>query len=114
MTSNLSSQIASLLFEDEGSTRSELSRRLNAALAGLRNTELESALGNLAEEDYRWLRQRHLTEAALIMKAMESEDTQAQALLLSTIDREVAQVRLPSGEPETGPGPRPSEEPTVE
>ena len=79
--------------EDEGSTHAELTRRWDSALAGLKNTELERAIGNLAQEDYRSLRQQYMTEAALVMKAMELEEEQVQELE-STISREVRQVRL--------------------
>ena len=78
--------------DDEGSTAAELARRWEAALAGLKNAELERALGNLAEEDYRWLREQHMTEAAQVMKAMELEDGQGLEML-SALDREVGQVR---------------------
>ena len=84
---------ASDLPEDESSPQAELSRRWDAALAGLRNTELESALGNLAPEDYRWLREQYLTEAALVIKSMELEEEQEQELL-STVERDIQQVRL--------------------
>ena len=97
-------------WEDENPEREDLVRRLNAALAALRNGELEWDLGHLAEEDYRWLRQRHMTEAALIMKAMELEDAQERALR-STIEREIEQVRR---HPLRQQGRSPSEELTVE
>ena len=74
--------------EDESSTQAELARRFDAAIAALRNTELEAAIGNLADEDYRWLREQHMTEAALAMKAMELEEEQERELL-ATIGREV-------------------------
>ena len=79
--------------EDESSPQAELARRWDAAIAGLRNTELESAIGNLEEEDYRWLREQYTNEAAVVMKSMELEEAQEQELLL-TIEREIQQARL--------------------
>jgi hypothetical protein len=80
------------LLDDEGSTSSELSRRWEAAVTGLRNTELDRAIGNLADTDYRWLREQYMTDAALVMKAMELEEEQERDLL-STIEEEVRSVR---------------------
>ena len=78
--------------EDETSTRSELDRRWEAALAGLRTAELDRAVGTLAEDDYRWLRERYMTDAALVMKAMELEE-QEEREMLAAVEREVRQVR---------------------
>ena len=69
--------------QDESSTGVELARRWDAALAGLKAAELEWSLGNLSDEDYRWLREQHMTEAALVMKAMELEEEEEQRLLNS-------------------------------
>ena len=79
--------------QDESSPQAELGRRWDAALAGLKNAELELAIGNLSDQDYRWLREQYMTDAALVMKAMELEEEQEQELL-STIDREVQAARL--------------------
>ena len=81
--------------EDEGTPQAELARRWDAALAGLRTTELEHAVGNLPDEDYRWLREQYMTEAALVMKALELEESQERALL-SRIEHEVQQTRAQS------------------
>jgi hypothetical protein len=78
--------------EDESSPQAELGRRWDAALSGLKSAELEWAIGNLAEEDYRWLRQQYMMEAAHIMKAMELEEEQEKEML-SAIEREMEQVR---------------------
>ena len=83
---------AAPVFEDEGTTSAELSRRWEAALAGLRNTELERTIGNLAEDDYRSLREQYMTDAALVMKAMELED-QEEEELLAGVEQEVQRVR---------------------
>ena len=80
------------VLDDEGSTHAELSRQWEAAVAGLRNTELERAIGNLNEDDYRWLREMYMTDAALVMKAMELEDQQEEELLAG-IEQEVQRVR---------------------
>ena len=78
--------------EDEGSPQSELARRWDSTLGALKNTELEWAIGNLAEEDYRRLRENYMTEAAVIMKKMElAEDEERE--LLEAVDLEVRRVR---------------------
>ncbi len=78
--------------EDEGSQAAEFARRWEAALEGLRNTELESAIGNLDEEDYRWLRRQYMVEAALVLKSMELEGAQEREFL-EEVEREVRRVR---------------------
>ena len=60
--------------EDETSPRAEMERRWDAALAGIRTAELERAVGSLTEDDYRWLRDRYMTDAAVVMKSMELEE----------------------------------------
>ena len=80
------------LFEDESSARSELLRRWDSAVAGIRATELDRAVGNLVEDDYRSLREEYMTEAALAMKAMDLEEQQEQDLLAG-IEMEVRRVR---------------------
>ena len=77
---------------DEGSAQADLSRRFDAALAGLKNAELEWAIGNLAREDYRWFRRQYSVEVAMVMRAMEMEEDEEEALL-ATIRAEVQQVR---------------------
>ena len=77
---------------DESSPHVELARRWEAAFAGIKNTELEHAIGNLAEEDYRLLREQYMTEAAKVMKAMELEEDQERDMLAG-IEREVRAVR---------------------
>ncbi len=67
--------------EDESSQTAEFARRWEAALDGLRNAELESALGNLDEEDYRWLRRQYMVEAALVLKGMELESAQEREFM---------------------------------
>lgn len=86
-------QMADLYLEDESSPQAELSRRWEAAVSGLKSAELERAIGNLEEQDYRWLRQQYMTEAARIMRAMELEKEQEQELR-SVIEQELRQARM--------------------
>ena len=67
--------------QEEDSARQELDRRWDEALAGLRSVELEMALDGLDEADYIWLRERYMTEAALVMKAMDLEEAEERKLL---------------------------------
>ena len=78
---------------DDGSLpQTELARRWEEALAGLRNAELELALGNLAEDDYRSLKEAYMTDAAIVMKAMDLE-AQEESELLASIQQEVRRAR---------------------
>lgn len=78
--------------EDETSAAAELSRRWDSAIAGLRNTDLEHAIGNLDDESYALLREQYVTEAALVMKAMDLEEQQEQALR-DEMDNQSSEVR---------------------
>ena len=89
--------------EDEISPEVELGLRWDAALAGLKSAELDWTIGRLAEDDYRWLRERYMTEAALVMKAMELEEDQ-RGVLLASIERELEEARVRALESE-GAGP---------
>ena len=40
-------------------------------MEGLRHAELEMSVGNVDESDYLWLKQVHMTEAAMVLKALE-------------------------------------------
>ena len=96
------------VLEDETSPHAELQRRWDAALAGLRTAEVERAVGSLAEDDYRWLRERYMTDAAVVMKSMELEE-QEEREMLAAVEREVRQVRERIlGENGAGPAGRPS------
>ena len=98
--------------EDETSPRAEMERRWEAALAGIRTAELERAVGSLTEDDYRWLRDRYMTDAAVVMKSMELEE-QEEREMLAAIERQMRQTRerilgrdaaaRPSGPSETTP-----------
>lgn len=86
--------------EDESSPRAELARRWEGALAGLKSAELERAVGTLAEDDYLWLREQYMQEAAMVLKALELEE-QEESEFLAQVQREVQQVRQRMA---TGPG----------
>ena len=78
--------------DDESSPMATLQRRWEAALDGIRSAELEHAIGNLSEEDYRWLRRQYMREAAVVMRAMELEHEEEEALL-TRIEVESERVR---------------------
>ena len=78
--------------DDESSPMVDLERRWDSAISGIKSTELEYSIGNLEEEDYRWLRQEYMREAAMVMRSMELEDEQ-ESELLAAIEREIRQVR---------------------
>ena len=78
--------------DDESSPLATLQRRWEAALDGIRSAELEHAIGNLSEEDYRWLRRQYMREAAIVMRAMELEQEEEEALL-TQIEVESRRVR---------------------
>ena len=85
--------------EDEGSTSMDLRRRWESAISGLRNTELEWSIGNLADEDYSWLKRGYMDEAVLVMKAMELEEQQEQEML-AEVELEIDAVRQGISGPE--------------
>lgn len=78
--------------DDESSPMATLQRRWEAALDGIRSAELEYAIGSLAEEDYRWLRRQYMREAAIVLRAMELEQEEEEALL-TQIEIETRRVR---------------------
>ncbi len=78
--------------DDESSPMATLQRRWEAALDGVRSAELEYAIGSLAEEDYRWLRRQYMREAAIVLRAMELEQEEEEALL-TQIEIETRRVR---------------------
>ena len=61
-------------------------------MAGLKNTELEWAIGNLTDDDYRQLRDEYMTDAAMAMKAMDLVEERERELF-SAIDDDVRGVR---------------------
>ncbi len=78
--------------EDEGDPMAELERRWEAALAGLKNAELEFSIGNLDNEDYVWLRRQYMRDAAMVMRAMELEEDQEEELL-AKVEQQIQEVR---------------------
>ena len=76
-------------FEDTGT---DLPNRWESAVAGLKNTELERAIGNLTEADFRWLKEQYMTEAALVLQEMELEEQQRRELLAEA-EQEIRRVR---------------------
>ena len=81
--------------DDEAGPRADLVRRWDSALAGLRSTELDRAVGNLSGEDYDWLRDQYMTEAVVVMKALELDESRQRALL-ARIEREMRRSRVAS------------------
>ena len=67
--------------QDESSPQAELERRWDSAVSGLQSAELERSIGNLSTDDYEALRDRYMTEAALVMKAMDLEDERKREFL---------------------------------
>ncbi len=67
--------------DDERSPMEILQQRWEAAFDGILSAELEYAISNLSEEDYRWLRRQYMREAALVMRAMELEQEEEEAML---------------------------------
>jgi hypothetical protein len=67
--------------EDESSLKADLERRWESALEGLRHAELEMSLGNVSESDYLWLKEVHMTEAALVLKTLEISDKEKGFLI---------------------------------
>tara|TARA_B100000029_G_scaffold331420_2_gene323669 strand:- start:585 stop:962 length:378 start_codon:yes stop_codon:yes gene_type:complete len=57
--------------DDESSLQADLERRWESALEGIRHAELEMSVGNIDEPDYQWLKQVHMAEAAMVLKALE-------------------------------------------
>lgn len=88
----LSRNVGNEWLDDESSPHADLERRWDVALAGIKSAELEYSIGNLEEEDYRWLRNQYLREAAVVMRGLELEDEQEEELL-STIEMEIQKIR---------------------
>ena len=84
------------LLSDDDTQGVELTSRWETAIGGLRNTELEWAIGNLEDVDREWLRERYMTDAALVLKELELEEAEEQALMAS-VERELKRVRVQAG-----------------
>jgi hypothetical protein len=81
------------MLDDDSPPQTELARLWEKALSGLSNVELELALGNLSESDYHSLKEAYITDAAIVMKAMDME-AQEKSELLATIQQEVRCARI--------------------
>ncbi len=78
--------------DDESAPLAVLERRWDAVLDGIRSTELDHAVGSLDDSDYRWLREQYMREAALVMRAMDLENDQEEAML-ATLEDEARRTR---------------------
>ena len=85
--------------EDESSLGAELERRWESAIDGLRGTELERSIGNLNDGDYKWLKEVHTREAALVLKTLELSESEEDSLM-ERINGEIAKNQLGSESPE--------------
>ena len=66
--------------DQDSSTDIDMLRKLDVALEGLNNTELEFEIGNISSEDYKWIREQYMTDAAYLMKALEMDKSQKGTL----------------------------------
>ena len=75
--------------EDEGS---DLVRRWELAVAGLKNTELDHSVGNLTDQDYLWLRRKYMADATSVMADSDIQEQQKKKIL-ADLDSEVSKAR---------------------
>ena len=73
--------VSEFIPQDESSLFSDLERRWDSAIEGLRSTELERMVGNLHDQDYEWLKNIHLYEAALVLKALDLSEVEQNQLI---------------------------------
>ena len=66
--------------DKDSSVDTDMLRKLDVALEGLNNTELEFELGNISLEDYEWIKERYMTDAAYLMKILEMDESQKRTL----------------------------------
>ena len=78
--------------EDESAPIADLMRRWDAAVAGLKSSELDHAIGNLTDQDYRTIRRQLMTEAAVVLKTMELEEAEEEQML-TAVRTEMQAVR---------------------
>ena len=88
--------------EDESSLESELERRWQVALDGMKNSEIEFMVGNLSEADYQSLRESYVLEASIVLKLAKFSQEQ-QKEILDIFRRKTTQTDLPITESEEGP-----------
>ena len=63
------------MFEDSRERSGDFSRRLDAAYTGIKNVEFDYEIGNIDEHDYMWLKDRYLSDVALAMESVDTEDS---------------------------------------
>ena len=73
--------VSEFIPQDESSLFSDLERRWDSAIEGLRSTELERMVGNLHDQDYEWLKNIHIYEAALVLKALDLSEIEQNQLI---------------------------------
>ena len=78
--------------EDESAPTADLMRRWDAAVTGLKSAELDHAIGNMPDEDYRVVRRQWMTEAAVVLKTMELDEAEEERML-TAVRTEVQAVR---------------------
>ncbi|MCH2311448.1 MAG: hypothetical protein MK362_03060 [SAR202 cluster bacterium] len=81
------------LLKDESSLTSELNRRWDSVVAGLRTAELEFSIGNLSHDDYKWIKNTYAKETAQIMEAMELQEEEENELMES-LEQEIERAKL--------------------
>ncbi len=97
----------------EGTLTSGLAERENAAKAALQDVEFDYQLGNLAEDDYRALRERYTRRALAALKGRYDRER----ALDDTIEAEVRALNTPEtvtpsdGRPTSATGQTPSSRP---
>ena len=77
---------------DEGAPQADLTRRWDAAVAGLASAELDHSLGNLSDGDYGDVRAQLMIEAADIMREMELSEEEEERML-AALREEMFDVR---------------------
>lgn len=77
---------------DESSLTLELERRWEAAMEGLQSAEFERAIGNLDDDDFQWLREVHVTEAILVLKAVDMSGHD-ERLIMDEVDYGLSRIR---------------------
>ena len=77
---------------DEGAPQADLTRRWDAAVAGLTSAELDHSLGNLSDGDYGKVRAQLMSEAADVMRDMELSEAEEERML-SALREEMFDVR---------------------
>lgn len=89
-------RVGRVSLSDDETQDTELASRWETAITGLKNTELEWAIGNLATEDRKWLREQYMTDAALVLKEMELEEGEERSVI-ATVEQEMKRIRVRAG-----------------